>query len=183
MHRVLTAILARVAIPQQCLCYLFRAEGGREQVLLGIKRQGFGAGKVMGLGGHVDPGETVAEAAAREVLEESGLTVVAADLVESALITFRFPSRPEWDAVVTAYRARSWTGDLTESDELTPMWYPVEQVPLNEMWDDERYWLPQVLAGERLSAEIIYGPDCATVQSASVTPLVTTDEAPATSAP
>jgi 8-oxo-dGTP diphosphatase len=116
---VLTAILARVAIPQQCLCYLFHADGGGEQVLLGIKRQGFGAGKVMGLGGHVDPGETVADAAAREVYEESGLKVDPADLVEGAVITFRFPTRPEWDAVVTAYRAQSWTGELRESDELT----------------------------------------------------------------
>jgi hypothetical protein len=36
------------------------------------------------------------------------------------------------------------------------------------MWDDERYWLPRVLAGERLTVEIIYGLDCATVQHASV---------------
>ncbi|MEJ2212436.1 MAG: NUDIX domain-containing protein, partial [Anaerolineae bacterium] len=48
--------------------------GGRppRQVLLGLKRVGFGAGKLTGIGGKVEPGEEVAAAAARELEEEVG---------------------------------------------------------------------------------------------------------------
>jgi len=32
------------------------------------------------------------------------------------------------------------------------------------MWDDARYWLPLVLAGQRVRAVITFGSDCATVE-------------------
>ena len=50
------------------------------RVLLGMKKRGFGAGKWNGFGGKLEPGETVVEAAAREVQEECGLTVNTTDL-------------------------------------------------------------------------------------------------------
>ena len=50
------------------------------RVLLGLKKRGFGAGKWNGFGGKLEPGETVVEAAAREVKEECGLTVKTSDL-------------------------------------------------------------------------------------------------------
>jgi hypothetical protein len=31
------------------------------------------------------------------------------------------------------------------------------------MWDDARYWLPVVLAGQRVRANITFAADCATV--------------------
>ena len=57
------------------LCFLLRdAERGTE-VLLGLKRTGFGIGKIVGIGGHVEPGESDAEAVVREVWEEAGVVV------------------------------------------------------------------------------------------------------------
>src|ERR1700722_6338006 len=55
------------------LCLLTRlSEGGRRELLLGLKKTGFGAGKFVGPGGHIEPGETPAEAAVRGGHEESG---------------------------------------------------------------------------------------------------------------
>jgi 8-oxo-dGTP diphosphatase len=31
------------------------------------------------------------------------------------------------------------------------------------MWDDAKYWLPSVLAGEHVTATITFAEDCATV--------------------
>ncbi|HBY09281.1 MAG TPA: hypothetical protein DEH22_16440, partial [Chloroflexi bacterium] len=45
------------------------------EVLLGYKKIGFGQGKYTGFGGKVEPGETVAEAALRELTEETSVTV------------------------------------------------------------------------------------------------------------
>jgi 8-oxo-dGTP diphosphatase len=44
----------------------------------------------------------------------------------------------------------------------------VDALPLDEMWDDARYWLPKVLAGERVRVAAVFAPDCATVATIEV---------------
>ena len=73
-----------------------RAPAG-PQVLLGMKKTGFGLGKIVGLGGHVKPGESDAEAACREVFEEAGVVVREEDLRDAGNVEFVFPARPEWN--------------------------------------------------------------------------------------
>jgi 8-oxo-dGTP diphosphatase len=50
------------------LCFVVREVDGRRDVLLGRKKRGFGTGKIVGLGGHLLPGENEREAAVREVV-------------------------------------------------------------------------------------------------------------------
>jgi 8-oxo-dGTP diphosphatase len=144
-----------------CLCFVTRSAGA--EVLLGLKKTGFGAGRIVGLGGHVEPGETAAEAAVREVAEESGLRVNLADLRSAGTVTFRFPARPKWDQVVGVFVADRFQGRPEESDEIAPQWFAVENLPLTRMWDDARLWLPQVLAGEQVGLEVTFAADCETV--------------------
>ena len=58
------------------------------RVLLGMKKRGFGVGKWNGFGGKLEQGETVLEAAAREVREECGFTVNTSDLGRDLYYTF-----------------------------------------------------------------------------------------------
>ena len=51
-----------------------------ERVLLGYKKAGFGLGKYTGFGGKVEAGETPGEAAARELVEETGVWVAPENL-------------------------------------------------------------------------------------------------------
>jgi 8-oxo-dGTP diphosphatase len=147
-----------------CLCLLTGTSGdGKPQVLLGHKKTGLGRGKIVGLGGHVEPGESPAEAAVREVKEESGLTVLQSALTETAHVTFLFPAHPSWDMDVAVFTAASWSGEASESDEIRPQWYPVASLPFGRMWDDASRWLPRVLAGERLRATFTYADDNETV--------------------
>jgi 8-oxo-dGTP diphosphatase len=149
-----------------CLCLLTR-DGGR-QVLLGHKKTGLGAGKIVGLGGHVEEYESPAEAAAREVKEEAGIHVTAAALVEVAHVTFLFPVRPRWDMVVSIFTSADWAGEPAETAEIRPEWFGVTDLPLDRMWDDAKYWLPRVLAGERVRATFSYADDCETVARATL---------------
>lgn len=150
-----------------CLCLLTRpapaAGNGSREVLLGFKKTGFGAGRWVGLGGHVEHGEAPADAAVREVAEESGLVVAASALTHLASLSFVFPARPAWDQVADVFVATQFAGRAEESDELVPRWFGVGSLPLDGMWDDARYWLPLVLDGQRVSAEITFAGDCATV--------------------
>ncbi len=151
-------------IVRTCLCLITRADGGQPEVLLALKKTGFGAGKWVGLGGHLEDGETAATAAAREVMEESGLLVSAAALEQVAAITFRFPARPGWDQATTVFTTAQFSGEPAESDEVAPRWFAQDALPFAGMWDDARYWLLQVLAGQPVDVTITFADDCATVK-------------------
>jgi 8-oxo-dGTP diphosphatase len=153
-----------------CLCLITSQAPGSaaagpagRQVLLGLKKRGFGAGRWVGLGGHVEPGEEPVDAVVREVAEESGLVVAASALRRAAWLNFVFPARPAWDQTAEVFVTSSFRGEPAESDELIPRWFPVGGLPLDGMWDDARYWLPVVLAGGQVTAEITFADDCATV--------------------
>jgi 8-oxo-dGTP diphosphatase len=150
-------------LTRTCLCLIRRTTAAGPEVLLGLKKTGFGTGKWVGLGGHVEEGEKPDVAAAREVEEESSLIVSADALEHVASIEFRFPWRPSWDQTAEVYLATSYQGELAESDEITPRWYREDALPLDGMWDDARYWLPRVLAGKHVAATITFAEDCATV--------------------
>lgn len=137
--------------------------GSGLELLLGYKKTGFGAGRWVGLGGHVEDGEAPVDAAVREVAEESGLVVAASALSHLATLTFVFPSRPSWDQTADVFVTADYLGEPAESDEVIPRWFAADELPLEGMWDDARYWLPVVLAGERVVATVIFADDCATV--------------------
>ena len=85
-------------------------------------------------------------------------------------VTFLFPHRPVWDQIVHVFVATEWVCTPHESDEMLPAWYSIDTVPFDHMWDDSRYWLPQILAGQPLEAQITFAEDNATVRDAQVTP-------------
>ncbi|XP_071616984.1 oxidized purine nucleoside triphosphate hydrolase [Heliangelus exortis] len=112
------------------------------RVLLGMKKRGFGVGLWNGFGGKVQPGESIEEAARRELLEESGLTVDT--LQKLGQITFEFVGNPEL-MEVHIFRADDFHGEPTESEEMRPQWFQLDEVPFNSMWADDIYWFPLVL--------------------------------------
>lgn len=149
-----------------CVCLLTRGEAEKAELLLGVKKRGFGQGRIVAPGGRLEPGETARQACVREVAEEVGLTLRPEDLVAAGGVLFRFPTRPEWDLHVAVFRARRFRGEPAESDELVPAWHPVADLPWDGMWPDARHWLPRVLAGERIRAEITLGADGESVTNA-----------------
>jgi 8-oxo-dGTP diphosphatase len=146
------------------LCFLLRGTPPTT-VLLGYKQRGLGVGKVVGIGGRVEAGEEVVAAACREVYEEIGVTIDQALIRSVGSIFFEFPHRPAWNQIVHLFTATEWVGEPAESDEMIPAWFDVDALPFAQMWDDGRYWLPQLIAGETLYLTISYGEDNATVSS------------------
>ena len=117
-------------------------------MLLIRKKRGLGAGKINGPGGKIEPGETALESAIREAQEEIGVT--PSELEERGLLHFQFTDG--YSLRCTVFLARGFTGDPIETDEATPMWFDFDQIPYAEMWEDDQYWLPDVLAGRKFTA-------------------------------
>jgi len=133
------------------LCYPLRGE----EVLLIEKKRGLGAGKVVGPGGKVEPGETPTAAAVRETREETGLRV--SDPEKVGEFTFVFGDEPRM--FVHVFRATEFSGTPRETPEAVPGWFHVDELPYDEMWEDDRYWLPHLLAGEPFEGRFAFDAD------------------------
>ena len=60
-------------------------------------------------------------------------------------LLFRFSDGLTWHCMV--YLAHRFEGIPRETEEAVPLWFPVETLPYDEMWDDDRHWLPMLIAG------------------------------------
>lgn len=150
------------------LCLLIRGNPP-EQVLLGLKKQGFGAGKWGGFGGKIEVGETIAGAAVRELQEETGVKVCEENLQLMGHLTFVFPAKPAWNQVVYVFVAARWDSDPVESAEMKPAWFAINDIPYEQMWQDGVHWLPRILTGERIRARFIFKEDNETVDEVEIT--------------
>jgi 8-oxo-dGTP diphosphatase len=141
-------------------CLVFVRRG--EELLLARKRHGFGAGRLVAPGGKVEPGETPAQAAVRELHEETGLVVALDDLTDAGELRFRFGEAEQM--AVRLFTVTAYDGEPVATDELDdPCWVRVDALPLAEMWADNPLWLPALLAGERIDVTISYDAAATTI--------------------
>jgi 8-oxo-dGTP diphosphatase len=131
---------------------LFVIEDGK--VLLIRKKTGLGQGKINGPGGKLEPGETALQSAVREIREELDLTVDPADCEEMGTLRFQFLDGLALHVVV--FRAFAYQGTPTETREAAPLWFPLEDLPFDEMWADDRHWLRELLGGQRVEAAFVF---------------------------
>jgi 8-oxo-dGTP diphosphatase len=125
------------------------------EILLINKKTGLGKGKVNGPGGKVDPGETPEICAVRECQEELDITVSSLEYCGQ----HKFQFVDGLSIHVWVYRTRDFVGEPTESREAKPFWVPLEEVPYEQMWEDDQYWLPMVIRGERFNTRWIFDGD------------------------
>jgi len=126
-----------------------------DRVLLINKKRGLGAGKVNAPGGHIEEGETPEQAAVRECREEVGLTPKGLEL--KGKLYFQFLDGLTMEGFV--FTANSFTGTMVETDEADPFWCAIDKIPLDRMWEDDFYWLPQVLKGKTMDGRFIFDED------------------------
>ena len=119
---------------------MFIVKDGR--ILLIEKKRGLGAGKINGPGGKIDPGETALQAVIRETREELLITPLAPRKIGE--LWFIMSDCP--DILCHVYRADDHEGEPTETDEAAPLWVETGAIPYHRMWEDDRHWMPLLLA-------------------------------------
>ena len=99
--------------------------------------------KWIGVGGHVENGETPDECFFREVKEETGLTLHSAKL--RGIITFL---SDEWeDELMFLYSSDDFSGELSDCDEGDLAFIPREQILTLPLWAGDRIFLQELLDG------------------------------------
>ena len=125
------------------------------QICLATKKRGFGMGRWNGVGGKVEEGETIEDGAKREAKEE--IAVILKDIRKVAELSFYFSHNSSWDQLVHVYFSQNWENEPSESEEMNPRWFPVEEIPFQAMWPDDIFWLPEVLRGNLIKAAFTFG--------------------------
>ena len=126
-----------------------------DRMLLIRKKRGLGAGKINGPGGRLEPGETALACAVREVQEELGIT--PRELRYAGENAFQFVDG--YSIHVSVYVTDVFEGTPTETDEGAPLWFTLDAIPYDEMWEDDSLWVPHVIAGRRFQGRFVFDGD------------------------
>ncbi len=129
------------------LCLLRR----NEEILLAMKKRGFGEGKYNGVGGKIEGTETPEAAMLRETKEEIGVTPIQYEKV--GVVSFdEFYKDEKVNLIFHLYMVTEWEGTPAESEEMQPKWFSIDSIPYNQMLPDDKYWLPLILEGKKIDA-------------------------------
>ena len=123
------------------------------QILLGLKKRGFGVGKTNGFGGKLEVGESIEEAARREVFEECSLEIKSLEPV--AIIDFSWQDKDQ-DLEMHVFHCDNFSGLVEESEEMKPEWFDIDKIPYKKMWNDDQYWLSIALKQQKFTADFLF---------------------------
>lgn len=125
------------------------------KILLANKKRGFGEGKLNGVGGKLQPNETVEQAMIRETIEEIGVTPTV--YKHMAIINFDEIVKGErCDVEMNIFLATKYDGTPVESEEMCPSWFDIDNIPFDRMFADDYFWLPEILKGNKVKGDFVY---------------------------
>lgn len=134
-------------------CKRKNEETNKTEFLLGLKKQGFSKGKYDGFGGKIEAGETLEQAARREIERECGIKCSSLELCGKIMANFQ-----DSNQVMNVFVFQVWvpaTDVIKETDEMTPFWFSEDNVPYSDMWPDFPHWVPTFLKDKKFIARYI----------------------------
>ncbi len=125
-----------------------------DQILLGLKKRGFGMGKWNGFGGKVDKSESIEDATKRELFEESGLVVNSMEKIGLTEFVWQGKEGDVWE--VHIFASNDFVGTPEETEEMKPQWFDNDKIPFEKMWPDDKFWFPLFLTGKKFEGRFLY---------------------------
>src|SRR3989338_9260365 len=123
------------------------------KMLLGMKKRRFGVGKWNGYGGKFTSDETIEESLLREVREEAEIEIKNPEKV--GILEFEFP-HTGLTLENHIYKVTEFTGEPKETEEMSPKWFHIDELPFGEMWADDPYWMPLFLGGKKFKGKFVF---------------------------
>lgn len=125
------------------------------KILLGMKKRGFGVGRWNGFGGKLEEGEAIEQAVVRETREECAITPL--NIKKFGILDFEFAHKSEWNQQVHFFSAERFEGNPEETEEMSPAWFSFDKIPFENMWPDDRFWMPIFLSGKKFKGKFVFG--------------------------
>jgi len=134
------------------LCFILK----NKKVLLQKKAKGrFGELKWNGPGGKLEGGETPEACVIREVKEETGLSV--SNLKTCGTLHFYKDGKKDKPSIIVyVFLTDGFKGVPENLGEGELKWFEQDKLPFDQMWEDDRLWLPHVLAGKRVNGHFYF---------------------------
>ena len=119
----------------------FVTHGDGVLLLRGAPTKRIWANRLNGVGGHVERGEDIRSAVEREILEETGLTIINPELVGVVHID----SGADAGIVMFVWRAAATMREVRQTSDGMLEWHSTNQLPTADLVDDLAVLLPKVL--------------------------------------
>ncbi|MFC1612903.1 8-oxo-dGTP diphosphatase [Patescibacteria group bacterium] len=126
------------------------------QILLGMKKRGFGEGKWNGFGGKLQENESIQSAAIRETMEEANIEPL--NISKRAVFNFMFEGDSDI-LEVHLFTTDQYDGEPIETEEMRPKWFNVSDIPFSLMWPDDKHWMPLLLQGKNFQGDFYFKDD------------------------
>ena len=107
------------------------------------KEHDINEGKWIGVGGHMEKGESPLECVIREVKEETGLTLNSALLRAKIYFT-----SDDYDELIYQYTSSDFSGEVIECNEGVLKWVPIKDVLSLPTWEGDKYFLEPIINNE-----------------------------------
>lgn len=107
------------------------------------KKNDINANKWIGVGGHIEIGETVEQALYREIKEETGLDVISYE--KRGIIHFNYGELSE---IMHLFIVKEVKGELTECNEGTLKYIPKNEVLNIPIWEGDKIFLKKILSND-----------------------------------
>lgn len=129
------------------LCLLRRDN----EILLAMKKRGYGVGNYNGVGGKLESNESPEDAMIRETQEEIFVTPLQYEKV-GTIEFIEFYKEKKEKILLHLFVVTNWIGDPKESDEMKPKWFSITGIPYDQMLPDCKFWLPLILEQKKIKA-------------------------------
>ena len=115
------------------------------------KKNDMSEGKWIGVGGHVEKGETIDDAVIREVYEETGLTIHSLKCDGEVLFI-----NNDYEEMMYVYEISDFSGELKDCNEGELAWIDIDEMLTLPMWEGDKAYLPLLRRHEYFRLEIRY---------------------------
>ncbi|MCE5260339.1 MAG: NUDIX domain-containing protein [Chloroflexi bacterium] len=109
-------------------------------------------GKLNGIGGHIETGETPFAGAGRELMEEAG--IAACDLALRGIVHISSSSEPT-GIMLFVYVGHVCSRLVSSGAEGSLAWYPLRELPSDDLVEDLPELIPRIMSAA--AGQIVYG--------------------------
>ena len=130
-------------IEKTVLCYI-KKNDDYLFMLRNKKKNDLNDAKWIGVGGHIEPGESKEDTLLREVKEETGL--ILTDFSYRGELLF---INNDYEEIIYLFTSDSFTGELIQCDEGELRWINKDKILNLNLWEGDRAFLPQLINGNK----------------------------------